>query len=47
MSISTPPDFVSDLPMKIFTHGFSDSVMRDEKTLFVDGECVKKFNDLN
>jgi len=36
VSISTPPDFVSNLPMKIFTHGFSDSVMRDEKTLFVD-----------
>ena len=43
MSVSTPPGFVSDLPMKIFTHGFSDSVMRDEKTLFVDGEYAKSF----
>ena len=44
MSISTPPGFVSDLPVKIFTHGFSDSVMRDEKTLFVDGELQEFFN---
>ena len=38
MSVTLPSEFVSNHPIKAFTHGFSSRVISDEKTLFVDGD---------
>ena len=37
VSVTLPSEFVSNIPIKAFTHGFSSRVISDEKTLFVDG----------
>ena len=38
VSVTLPSEFVSNHPIKAFTHGFSSRVISDEKTLFVDGD---------